>query len=451
MKKLLTLLLISSSLVGCQKYLNEKPNKALALPADNIDNPKLLLSDTYTMNQNSASAGEVASDNFFITDAGYQKLALSSLTSVDLYLWNSNVFNDNDRNDWTNTYKVVFNANLVLDALKELKPTTQNQQEWNNLKGQALFFRAWSFFMLLQEFSKAYNPSTASTDPGIALRLSADITTPSTRASIKQSFEQVTNDLLQSLTLLAATSDYKTTPCKNAALGLLAKVYLYLGEYDTALNYANQYLALSPKLIDYNSIPVSSSLPFTRYNDEVIFHATLFQLTAFSPSYSRVSDSLYALYDSNDLRRALYFKNGGPGNISFQGSYDGSRAPFGGIANDEIYLIASECYARTNKITNAMNMLNSLLITRWKEGTFIPFAASDQDSALALILNERRKELVYRNIRWGDLKRLNVDGRYPVTLTRTVAGQLYTLPLADGRYALPLPIKVIQLSGMQQN
>lgn len=451
MKKLLYLLMISISLVGCQKYLDEKPNKALALPSDNIENLKLLLSDTYTMNQNSASAGEIASDNFSFTDAGYNRLLQSSPTSANLYAWNTNLFNENDRNDWTYTYNAVLNTNLVLDALATLKRTSENQQEWDNVKGQALFFRAWEFFSLLQEFAKAYNASTSATDPGIALRLKSDINIPSTRASVKRCVDQISQDLLSALPLLPANPDYKTSPGKLAGLGLLARFYLYTGDYNQALNYANQYLSLSPALMDYNTIPVSGGPPFSRYNDEVGFHTTLFQWQGFSAAYGRVSDSLFAQYDVNDLRRALFFKNGGAGNITFIGSYDGSRAPFGGIATDEIYLIAAESYARTGNINNAMDMLNSLLSKRWLSGTFVALTASDQDAALNLILSERRKELVYRNLRWGDLKRLNEEGKYTHTLTRNVLGQSYTLAPGDSRYELKLPAKVIELSGMQQN
>ena len=69
---------------------------------------------------------------------------------------------------------------------------------------------------------------------------------------------------------------------------------------------------------------------------------------------------------------------------------------------------------------------------------------------MALILLERRKELLMRGLRWMDLKRLNMEGA-AITLTRTVNGQVYTLPPNDLRYALPIPEDVIAISGMQQN
>ncbi|MGN6639527.1 MAG: RagB/SusD family nutrient uptake outer membrane protein [Mucilaginibacter sp.] len=451
MKRFFLIMLISAGLPGCQKYLDEKPNKALALPADNIDNLKLLIEDTNTMNQQVASAGEVGTDNFYLTDAEFQKLSGASVTSANLYVWNSNVFNDNDRNDWTLTYKVVLNANLVLDALKTLKPTPQTQEEWNNVKGEALFFRAWSFLQLLQEFSKAYNAGTAAADLGIALRLTPDVNVASKRASVKDSYAQVISDLQAAVPLLPQTPDFKTTPGKLAALGLLARTHLLMGNYDQALSYANQYLAISPGLIDFNTLSPSAAYPIARYNTEVAFHATLFQLSAYGTSYGRVSDSLYADYKGNDLRKTLFFKNSGPGNIIFKGSYDGSRTAFGGIATDEMYLTAAECYARGGQVSNAMTALNTLLANRWQTGTFIPYAAADANSAILLILAERRKELVFRNLRWADIKRLNNEGTYPVSIVRNVAGQTYSLPPNDLHYVLPLPVKVVQLSGMQQN
>ncbi len=120
------------------------------------------------------------------------------------------------------------------------------------------------------------------------------------------------------------------------------------------------------------------------------------------------------------------------------------------ITMDELYLIAAESYARTNDIANAMNMLNSLLITRWKTGTFVPFSASTKEGALQIIKEERRKELLFRGIRWADLKRYNRDGD-AITLTRTIGGQTYTLPPNDPRYAIAIPEDIIALTGMPQN
>jgi len=56
-----------------------------------------------------------------------------------------------------------------------------------------------------------------------------------------------------------------------------------------------------------------------------------------------------------------------------------------------------------------------------------------------------------RGQRWTDLKRLNKDSRFAVTLSRTVQGTTYTLPPNDPRYALLIPSEVILNSSMPQN
>jgi len=67
------------------------------------------------------------------------------------------------------------------------------------------------------------------------------------------------------------------------------------------------------------------------------------------------------------------------------------------------------------------------------------------------ILVERRKELVLRNVRWFDLRRLNKDPRLAKTLLRKLNGQVYQLPPNDPRYTQYIPQSVIDLSGIEQN
>ena len=67
-----------------------------------------------------------------------------------------------------------------------------------------------------------------------------------------------------------------------------------------------------------------------------------------------------------------------------------------------------------------------------------------------LIAKERRKELLFRGLRWADLKRYNRDGAH-ITLTRTVANKVYTLPPNDPRYAIAIPEDIIKMTDMPQN
>jgi hypothetical protein len=170
------------------------------------------------------------------------------------------------------------------------------------------------------------------------------------------------------------------------------------------------------------------------------------------PVKYRVDPGLYQLYDNNDLRKSIFFKwNGTTGSYHFYGSYDGTINLFNGLATDEVYLVRAEAYARTGDKDKALDYLNTLLMNRWKTSMFTPLTAATDDEALALILEERRKELAFRGLRWPDLRRLNKDARFAVTLSRTMNEKSYTLTPADSKYTFQIPLEVIAKAGIAQN
>jgi hypothetical protein len=122
---------------------------------------------------------------------------------------------------------------------------------------------------------------------------------------------------------------------------------------------------------------------------------------------------------------------------------------FSGLATDEVYLIKAECLARTGNYTQAMNVLNQLLVTRYKSGTFVPIVAANAQEALDTILAERRKELPFRGLRWSDLRRLNLEGRN-IIVNRFVNGENYELLPKSNRYVLPIPENVKVLGQVEQ-
>lgn len=98
-----------------------------------------------------------------------------------------------------------------------------------------------------------------------------------------------------------------------------------------------------------------------------------------------------------------------------------------------------------------MDVLNSLLTERYKAGSFTPLIASDAANALQMILQERRKELLFRGIRWPDLRRLNLDPSTAKTLYRIIEGKTYELQPNSPNYVFPIEERVIQFSGIEQN
>jgi SusD family. len=166
-----------------------------------------------------------------------------------------------------------------------------------------------------------------------------------------------------------------------------------------------------------------------------------------------IEPALYDLYNNNDLRKvACFSKNNTTGIIRFKGSYSGNSGNhFTGLAAGEIYLIRAECYARRDKKDEALKDLNDMLRPKYKTGTFVNFSAATSEDALKLILTERRKELLLRGLRWSDLRRLNRDNRFKVTLTRVVGNKTYSLEPNSYKYTFPIPDDIIAISGIQQN
>ncbi|MHB1178644.1 MAG: RagB/SusD family nutrient uptake outer membrane protein [Daejeonella sp.] len=436
---------------SCDKeFLEKKPDKALLIPVTLNDFQYLL--DNQMFNQ-FPSLNQVASDdlqnNGTLNDlpAPYERTT---------YIWQSDMYGGPFAIlDWEGPYKQIFHTNVVLDGLAKFKALPGQEERYGNVRGSALFLRASALYQLAQNFTKPYNPATAANDSGIPMPLVSDVNKRPGRGTLNQVYERIIMDLEGSLPLLPPLSLYKTRPSRHAALGLLARIYLSMQRYDKAEFYATACLALKASLIDYNTLNSSAANPIpqalTDKNPEGIFYAQLYALTYFNSALTTVDPLLYQSYTNNDLRKSLYFSKKANGLINFRGSYNGDRYLFGGLATDEIYLIRAECLARAGKANEALAVLNSLLIKRWKSGTFVPLAASNPDETLKLVLAERRKELVCRGQRWSDLRRLNMDPKFAITLTRVHKGATYTLEPNSPRYVLPIPENEIQGSGIEQN
>src|SRR5690606_29129014 len=137
--------------------------------------------------------------------------------------------------------------------------------------------------------------------------------------------------------------------------------------------------------------------------------------------------------------------------VKFVGSYTGGRELFAGLAVDEVYFIKIESLARMGRGIEALDSLNEFLKMRHSVQFFEPLHLEDPDEILHAILTERRKQLVFRGIRWMDLKRLNVERRFESILERRVNDKVYVLQPRSPRYVLPLPNDVVMIGGLKQN
>jgi len=374
-----------------------------------------------------------------------------------IYRWESEPYyiQGNINNFWSFCYRPVLIVNTVLDELPAMKGA--DSERGKEIKGAALFLRAFSFFHLAQVYCAPYDIGGNNQGLGIPLRLSPDFNVRSVRSTVQETYDRILLDLNEALDLLPNQSDYQTRPNKTAAYAMLARVYLSMEEYDKAGRCADEALKRYDVLMDYNTMDLSVNIPFPVMNEETIFYAYSFGNQMLNPSRANINLDLYSTYADHDLRKDGYFTIKGEDVVAFKGAKHGrvNSDFFVGLATDELFLIRAECAVRQGKTADAMDDLNHLLSHRLEAEAFNGLTASDAEEALSIILLERRKELLMRGIRWSDLRRLNKDPRFAVTLVRMVDDgtqvQTYALPPNDLRYVYLIPQEVILKTGMQQN
>lgn len=446
----LLFILLGSSCKKQLDWLDEKVNKNDVVPTTLDDYQSIL--DHQFMFQLGGFFSVVGTDNFYVTDADFNSEFTERVRNC--YIWAKELERGSVPSEWLGNYRLISRANICLEGTDKIAPTAQTQVSWDRIRGTSYFYRAIGLYNLLQFFSKPYNATTASSDLGVPIRLSSDVNERPGRGNVKQCYEQVISDLQKAESLLPATLSQRFRPFKGTVKALFAKLYLMQEDWTKAASYATESLALYNTLIDYNTLNASATLPFPTLqnnNQEVIYYTEGGATSLMSGNKAITDSNLYRSYHTNDLRKTIFYRlfNGLP---IFKGHYSGVQTPFSGIGTNEIYLIKAEAEARLGNTAAALQALNTLLIKRWKTGTFVPYTAASAEEALIKIITERRKELPFTgNLGWEDLRRLNKDPRFARTLRRTVAGQEYVLPPNDLRYVSLIPEIEILLTGIEQN
>lgn len=438
------LMLIVMLSAACEEFLDPKPEQRLVVPTTLAD-VRALLSNPEVFNRQPALA-TVASDEYFTTDQGYLSLSESEQGS---YIWRDDPYQGALVGDWNIPYQQIFYANVALEALQKLEGDNYNTGEI--LRGEALFHRAHAYYQLLQVFAPPFQISGDNESLlGVVLKDSPDINDPIKRADLSSSYQKVIDDLKEALMLLPDNQSIKTQPTKAAALGLLARTYLMTFDYTNAAESAQAALqAYSPRP-DFNELDELSPRPFPVFSDEIVFYSELLSIRfAFFPTI--FSDStLMKMYDEDDLRLSLYYTSKGPNLYNHSGKLTGNTRSFGGISVGELELIAAEALARISMENASIQHLNFLLERRFRLGTYVEITKTGTE-LLEAILEERRKELIGRGLRWSDLRRLNQEQEFEVTLRKVIAGNSFELSPNSPKYVFPIPDNEIERSGIQQN
>ena len=162
-------------------------------------------------------------------------VSLSGRTTDPLYQATCYKMTDNLKNiglPWWIGYKVIYTANSVIEGFKEGESVESDQ-----LIGEAYFLRAMIHFNLVTLFAKPY--IFGRDNLGIPLRASTN-TEETHRAPVGEVYDQVVADLIKAAELMNKPRGNAGYASKNAALGLLSRVYLYMEENQKVLDVVAQ-------------------------------------------------------------------------------------------------------------------------------------------------------------------------------------------------------------------
>src|SRR5690606_37550433 len=423
-------------------------NQSLNVPQNLMDYYALLKNEELFNNYESAMGTITADDDFFVTTETFNRAVFA--TERNAYIWKDDIYENElrDLSSWTEAYSKIYITNIVLEGIEKFRH--KDEIMYNLIKGTALFHRGLAFYNLIQIFCPAYDSSSAEMDMGIVLRLSPDMEKVAARASLQASYDQVFKDLEEALDLLPIVPPVQTHPSKVAVHALLARVNLAIHRFDKALIHAEIAIDLGPSLTDFNNLSPTISVISTEPIEECLFMTSLSGTSFISRRNAIISEELYQMYENNDLRKSKYF-NIETNELRFRGTFDRRGNKFSGLTMGEVFLIAAEASVRQNDTQKSCLYLNQLLQKRYLKDTYVDYSSTIASDILEKILVERRKELVFRGLRYTDIKRYNKYDKRNISVTRVIDNIEYVLPPNSKRYVFPIPKQEVKLNNIPQN
>lgn len=450
---LVGILLMSS----CNSFLNIKPKGEL-IP-ENAEDYEAMLNAGNVL-KTAESYPSFRTDDAYIPEESpapdfFPITRTMSATLLAVYTFEKDIFGDAETDYYyTQAYENIFYYNVIISKIMDSGEATEAQKL--SIRSEAYMGRAMEYLNLINGYAVQYDAKTAGTDLGVPLILSDDISVQNlTRATVKEVYDQIINDLNEALKYLGDRPKINAfRASKPAALGILARTYLYMGDYENALKYSLQGLSLRSTLLDMKKYKViypnraigRTNLPTRHDNPENIFIRLAPYVFGNSKSVYASKDLLDIFDQKHDQRFALYYSNN-PFGIPLGDDYLYLPYLYAnlGITTPEMYLTAAECEARLGQVNAALRHLNTLRENRILGNT--PLNITDKEDLLVEVLKERRREFaLIGNYRFIDLRRLNKEDKFAKTVTHKAGDKTYTLEPNSPRYTLQFPNKVMRMN-----
>ena len=427
-KSLLIILLASLGLAACSKdYLETAPTASVAEKDlfSTLTGAQTLLDGihryTYYYGGAHDKFGQKAIDyamdclgeDFYPTERGY-----GWFVGWYQYIEHRNINSANVEYVWAYYYDIIQNANLILSNIDNISVFEAQIPLKNNIKAQALTYRAYAHYMLVQLYADRYNYETGvNTHLGVPIKLVPDAE-PLPRSTVAQVYTQVKKDLTDALALFANSSARVNLSHINVNVcnAIAARVALTTGDWANAVTYAKAGRAGRTLEADYG-------YGFNKASTEWIWGALLIdeQQTSYASFFSHIdpnfggyaalgnhkliSTSVYNFMSNTDVRKSLFKPVGAKPLVGFKFTGWGEWTnDYLYIKAGEMYLIEAEAEARRQAYTAAQDALYALISKRdpaYVKSTLTGEALIDH------ILMHRRADLWGEGQRFLDIKRLN--------------------------------------------
>ena len=365
-----------------------------------------------------------------------------------------------NQNTYEINYRVIDRANRVLAALPEADSMRAGDNALRSrLRGEMLAIRAFMHFELARWYTANYAP----TEEALPYMKTSSLGYQA-RVDMKTYYDNIVADLAEARTLLPATFTDVYRINRTAVMGMQARVALYMRNWAAAEQFASDFITVLPLATkaqfpniwrDSSNAEIAWKLRRTnltlRPGD--FFRGRSTNATTLGTILWTASSKLWDAYDqANDIRFTSYLKfEPLVTNAAYRRlvrKYEGTGyATTSENANDykmfrtgEMYLIRAEARMEQDKVSLAMDDLNTLRAARINN--YVNEAFVDKATFINALMNERFKELAFEGHRFWDLKRRGLPVERRTEDAPTAAS--VTLPANSFRFTLPIPFYEIQ-------
>jgi tetratricopeptide (TPR) repeat protein len=444
--KILFVLALGLIFTSCENYLDDAP-KGSKVPTTLADYEAFLRDEYGNHRVDITGASQLLNDQY-VTVA---TLASNRLYSAN-YMWDENAdriaLKTSDETTYYASYAGISTFNLIIE--NALSTTKATEAEQRVVWAEAKVLRAMNYFNLVNFYADTYVASTASTKLSVPLITSANINAPSKQVTIQELYDFILNDIKEALPYLPKVSQTALHPNLGAGYAFSARVYLQMNNYTEALKYADLALTENNKLYDWiafynanktlietpgNYTTFTSPMGYNYVENYTYRHGTYNSLT----TENSIPVERAKRFEAGDGRFLSRWKTYTVGAETYYRRTLSGAFNFGGITTVEVYLIKAECLARAGQISEALAVLNTVRKTRILPASYQDITTADKTTALKAIYRTKNNELINTLIPFADARRLNVEGVYPVSFSKTANGNTYTLSSASHLWTMPFP------------